>query len=115
MKKTGRKPGRPAHKPTGQTRKKVREMAAVGCTHQEIGLVIGVCDKTLRKCYKSELDTALAEANAAISARLYKKAMAGDVASLIWWEKTRQNRSDRKKVEHEGELAITEIKRKIVK
>lgn len=82
--------GQPAFKPNKKDRATVTQMCAVGIPHKMICKLVrdGIDDKTLRKHFKKELDTAKAKANASIGGALYKKAMAGDTASLIFWAKT---------------------------
>lgn len=82
---------KPPFEPTEDERKLVEQMSAVGIPHESIALVVrdGIDDKTLRKHFRSELDTAKVKANAKIGGRLFNKAMAGDTAALIFWCKTR--------------------------
>jgi hypothetical protein len=90
--------------PTDEERGKVEKMSAVGVPQADIALVVrdGIDVKTLRKHFRVELDTAAVKANAKISGTLYNKAIAGDTTSLIWWEKTRQGRSEKVVQEHQG-------------
>ena len=78
-------------KPTDQDRRLVEKMGAVGVPHESIALVIrdGIDDKTLRKHFRRELDTAKVKANAKIGGKLFSMAMAGNVTALIFWAKTR--------------------------
>ena len=78
-------------KPTDQDRRLVEKMGAVGVPHESIALVIrdGIDDKTLRKHFRRELDTAKVKANAKIGGKLFSMAMAGNVPALIFWAKTR--------------------------
>jgi hypothetical protein len=78
--------------------KAVIDMASVGMTEETIAAVLSISEKTLRKHYEYELKTAHAIANAAIGGKLYSKAMAGDVAALIFWAKTRMGFSESKNV-----------------
>lgn len=77
------------HKPDDKTRATVEAMVSYGIPHEDIAKVIGIDDKTLRKHYRLEIDTASAKANAQVAQRLYKKCMADDTASIIFWLKTR--------------------------
>lgn len=69
----------------------VEQMSAVGIPQESIARVIrgGIDDKTLRKHFREELDTAATRANAKIGGTLYNKAIAGDTTAAIWWSKTR--------------------------
>jgi hypothetical protein len=99
-----RKKGQPAFKPTDEERKLVEQMSAVGIPQESICLVVrdGIDDKTLRKHFRRELDTALIKANAKVSGSLFNKAIAGDTSSIIWWEKTRQGRKETQVQENTG-------------
>ena len=77
------------HKPDQKTRATVEAMCSYGIPHEDIAKVIGIDDKTLRKYYRNELDTATAKANSQVAQRLYKKCMGDDTASIIFWLKTR--------------------------
>lgn len=77
------------HEPDDKTRATVEAMSSYGIPHEDIAKVIGIDDKTLRKYYRHELDVATAKANAQVAQRLYKKCMADDTTSIIFWLKTR--------------------------
>lgn len=82
---------KPVFKPTDEERKLVEQMSAVGIPQESICLVVrdGIDDKTLRKHFRKELDTAAVKANAKIGGTLYNKAINGDTTAAIWWSKTR--------------------------
>lgn len=88
--KTGKHPGgRPPHKPTDATRQTVQLHAMVGTRQEVICDILGISLPILHKYYRAELDTSREKANAAVGGALYKKAMSGDTASMIFWMKTR--------------------------
>jgi hypothetical protein len=66
-------------KTTDEERALVEQMSSVGIPQESICLVIrdGVDDKTLRKHFRRELDTAAIRANAAVAGALYKSALEG--------------------------------------
>ncbi|MBC8158278.1 MAG: hypothetical protein H8E94_02990 [Alphaproteobacteria bacterium] len=77
-------------KPTDEERQLVTQMCAVGIPQESICLVVrdGIDDKTLRKHFRRELDTAKIKANAKVGGTLFNKAMAGDTTAAIFWAKT---------------------------
>src|SRR5688572_32494480 len=81
--------GRRAHKPDQAQRKQVEAMAAYGIPEVDIGRVIGIDPKTLRKCYRDELDLGETKANAQIAGFLFTAAKSGNVTAQIFWLKTR--------------------------
>lgn len=81
--------GRPPHEPTDATRQTVRLHAMVGTRQEIICEILGICEDTLAKYYRAELDQSRDIANANVGGALYKKAMSGDTASMIFWLKTR--------------------------
>ena len=83
------KTGRPPHVPTEATRQTVALHATVGTRLEVIAEILGISVDTLQNYYRSELDTSREKANAAVGGALYKKAMSGDTASMIFWLKTR--------------------------
>lgn len=89
--KPRRGPGQPPHQPTDVTRGQVEALAGFGGSHEDIGLVIGIDDKTLRKWYRHELDAGKAKANAKMAQNIFQKALGTgpQAATLaIFWAKT---------------------------
>jgi len=82
----------------------VSQMCAVGIPQESICRVVrdGIDDKTLRKHFRAELDTAVAKANAMVGGTLYNKAINGDTTAAIWWSKTRMGWSEKQRLEHTG-------------
>lgn len=91
---------RAQHKPTDAQRQLVKLHATVGTPQEDIGAIIGIDSKTLRKHYRKELDLALAEANAVIGGALFNKAKAGDTSAMTFWMKTRANWRETNRVDH---------------
>lgn len=81
--------GRKPYKPTDEQRKTVEAMAAYGVPEHEIGRVIRIDAKTLRKHFREELDTAHTRANAQVAGFLFSAAKGGNVTAMIFWLKTR--------------------------
>jgi len=80
---------RAPYQPTPKDRAMVETMAAAGIQQDEICACLGITGKTLRRHFRAELDTAHARANASVAQRLYKAAMAGNTAAMIFWLKCR--------------------------
>lgn len=81
--------GQQPHVPTDKDRATVEAMASYGIVQDDIAAVLDIDDKTLRKYYAKELRTATAKANSQVAQRLFKKCMADDTSSIIFWLKTR--------------------------
>ena len=77
-----------------QTRKLVESSSGLGLPHEQIAILVGIDDKTLRKHYRAELDIGKAKANGQIAKTLFSKAVAGDTTSLIWWTKAQMRWSE---------------------
>jgi hypothetical protein len=92
--------------PTPADRETVMSMAACGCAHERIAKCIGVNgidDKTLRKHFRRELDTAMAKANATVANKAYQMAIAGNPsAATFFWLKCRANWKETQAFEHSG-------------
>src|SRR4051812_30937832 len=56
---------------------------------RRISRVLGVDPKSLRKCYREELDLGQTKANAQVAGFLFSAAKSGNVAAQIFWLKTR--------------------------
>jgi predicted transcriptional regulator len=91
-----------AHIPTDENRKMVESTSGLGLPHEQIAILVGIDDKTLRKYYRAELDMGKAKANGQIAKTLYSKALAGDTTSLIWWTKSQMRWSETVKNEVTG-------------
>jgi hypothetical protein len=80
---------RPAHRPPYQAneddRGKVWVMTAGGIGQDQICTVLCITGKTLRKCYRKELDTALTLAIGQIAQSLFRKAKNGDVNAIKFY------------------------------
>ncbi len=99
--------GRPRYQPSDKERATVKVMAGVGVKQADICAVLGISPHTLRRRFKAELATAEIEANAAVSQSLFSMATKGrSVAAAIWWEKTRQGRSDRLQISGDADKPL---------
>lgn len=99
--------GRKNFEPTAEERQKVYQLTAAGFTVEEIAKTIyrykkPISDKTVRKYFSKELETARIEAVGAVAARLFKKAMDGDTASMIFYLKTRGGWKESQAIECSG-------------
>tara|TARA_R110000796_G_scaffold163505_3_gene280443 strand:- start:6191 stop:6547 length:357 start_codon:yes stop_codon:yes gene_type:complete len=99
---------KPFFEPTDDERKTVSLMCAVGVPQEGIALVIrdGIDKKTLRKHFRSELDTAMIKANAKVGGSLFNKAISGDTASAIWWSKARMGWKESSDLNVAGGLTV---------
>jgi len=70
-------------------RRQVEALAAYGIPETDIGRVVGIDPKTLRKHYREELDLGEAKANAQVAGYLFNAAKNGNVTAQIFWLKTR--------------------------
>ena len=76
-----------AHAPTDITRMQAQTAAGYGLHQDQIGALLGIDDKTLRKHYRAELDVGRAKAHLAVAATLYDKACSGDTGAMVWYTK----------------------------
>ena len=103
--------GRPRFEPTDEERKQVEAMAGYGVAEAHIASLIrgGIGVSTLRERFKANLEQGRAKAHAGIGKTLFQKAMAGDVASLIWWTKTQMRWTEApRQIEVSGNISITD-------
>jgi len=98
-KDSGRKPYIPTEKDRGM----VKAMTACGISTEEIGQVLGVCERTVRRKFPRELATGHIEANARVAKSLYDQAVAGNVTAAIFWAKARMGWRDVQRTEVVGD------------
>jgi predicted transcriptional regulator len=77
------------HIPTEDSKKLVRNLAAMGTRYVDIAHKIDITDDTLRKHYKEELEGGRIDANAQIANTLFQQAKKGNMTAAIFWLKTR--------------------------
>ncbi len=94
--------GRPPFEPKDEQRRTVRAMSGYGVPHEDIATVLGIDDKTLRKHFRRELDTAHVEATAKVAQSLFQMATSGNTAAAIFWMKARAGWSERVRAELVG-------------
>jgi len=105
--------GRRAHKPDPSLRRQVEALAAYGIPETDIGRVVGIDPKTLRKHYREELDLGEAKANAQVAGYLFNAAKNGNVTAQIFWLKTRAKwRETPVELKHSGSIARKDLSRK---
>jgi len=103
--------GRMPFEPTEKDREMVEKLANWGVAEHHIAPLIGdgISVMTLRKYCMTELERGRAKASAGIGQTLFQKAMAGDVASLIWWTKTQMRWTEApRQIELSGNISITD-------
>jgi hypothetical protein len=103
--------GRNPFEPTDKDREMVEKLANWGVAEHHISPLIGdgISVMTLRKYFMTELERGRAKASAGIGQTLFQKAMAGDVASLIWWTKTQMRWTEApRQIEVSGNISITD-------
>ena len=84
--------------------KQIETMAGIGSTMEQIGLVLGMSGRTLRRnkatneAVLSAFERGKAVAATKVGGKLFEMAMSGDFKAIQWWESTRTNRAARKEV-----------------
>lgn len=77
------------HKPSDETRRLVRGLAAVGTRHEDIAAKLGISADTLTRHYGEELRDGRIDANAKVAQTLFQQALSGNTTAMIFWLKTR--------------------------
>jgi hypothetical protein len=70
-------------------REKVRHLAGLGVSQDDIARIVQCSPKTLRKRCRDDLDCGAVEANAIVSNCLFAAAKGGNIAAQIFWLKSR--------------------------
>ena len=103
--------------PTKEQRDNVEALAGHGVPPEDIcRLVINprtglpIDDKTLRRHFRSELDSGYVKANDKVVQSLYAQASGGNVTAAIWWTKARMGGSERLHSGKGGGPSQTEVR-----
>lgn len=96
------KPGRKPWIPTAQERQLVERCVALGFTQAQIAGVVGKSESAIYTHCKDELANGAAKVNAKVGGKLIQKALAGDIAALIFFAKTRLGMSEKQLHEFSG-------------
>src|SRR4051794_26859201 len=94
--------GRRAHLPDPAQRRQVEALAAYGIPEIDIARVVGIDPKTLRKCYREEIDLGGTKATAQVAGFLFSAAKNGNVTAQIFWLKTRARWKETAELRHLG-------------
>jgi hypothetical protein len=97
------------HEITDNNRRIAEQMSGLGLPHEQIGAIIGIDDKTLRKYYTPELRIGKAKASSNVAKTLYEKAVAGDTTACIWWTKAQMSWCEKTKTEHSGTVGFSDM------
>ena len=84
--------GRRSHVPTPQDRRQVEAMSGYGIPEADVACVLEIDPKTLRKHYRTELNSGHIKATAKVAENLYRRATGEGreaVIAAIFWLKTR--------------------------
>jgi hypothetical protein len=87
--------------------KEIERLAGLGLSEEEICSCIGITTRTLLRrkvesvAFVEAIKNGKANANRAVANKLYELCMQGNPTAIIWWEKTRANRSDKLQVTNE--------------
>jgi len=113
------KGGRPPHKTTEETRKRVRALAGMHLTVKEIAIVMGVAHQTVSKHYAKELREGPMETNSKVASALFREAVKEknpNITAQIFWLKCKGGWDDgNRRISLEGAGPIKSVTFKISK
>jgi hypothetical protein len=106
-------PGRKRHQnlppeQDGKMRKRIVELASMGCTNEEICCDLTIGSNTLYKHYETDLKKGRANLKCSLRRKQYQMAMAGNVTMLIWLGKQFLGQRDKQDVVSETTTNIAE-------
>ena len=79
--------------------KQVENLAAIGCTQKEIGLVVGCTDDTLHNRFSDVLEKGWAQRNISLRRAQFKAALSGNAVMLMWLGKQLLNQKQNPEIE----------------
>jgi len=84
--------------------KLVKELAAIGCTFEEIGSIVGCNKSTISRRFATEIEKGRAELRQSIRRKQVSVALGGNVTMLIWLGKNLLDQRDKQEIHTEGDL-----------
>lgn len=88
--------------------KQVELLASIGCTQEEIAVVVGCTARNLRKRFSTEMDAGKERLRVSLRRMQYEKAKDGNVAMLIWLGKQYLGQSERQETKLTEEVVTIE-------
>lgn len=76
----------------------VEKLAALHCTMEEIGQIVGCSVDTLSRRFADAIEKGRAHGRASLKRRQYELAMAGNATMLIWLGKQHLGQKDRQEI-----------------
>lgn len=81
----------------------VEQLAAIDCSYEEMGAVLGCSPDTLQRRFAAVIERGRANGRASLKRRQFKAAMDGDRTMLVWLGKIRLGQREVSALEHSGE------------
>ena len=81
--------GRKPYSANQKDRDIITLMTASGIPQVNIGRCVGIDVKTMKKYYKTEMESSADIANAKVAQSLFNQAINGNTSAAIWWTKSR--------------------------
>jgi len=88
---------------------RVKKLAAVGLTVEEIAVVEGVNKRTIERNALGIVDEGRMHMNASLKRKQYEMAMSGNVTMLIWLGKQHLGQTDKREEKHDFGSGILNI------
>lgn len=101
--------GRPAFAATDEQRYSVNLMAGIGIPQEDIAAAIGITRVTLRKHFRSELDTGRVRTITKVADSLVRQALAGNMTAAIFYLKTQAGWTETSRLEHAGRIDVQQL------
>jgi hypothetical protein len=100
--------------PKQEVAERVAEMAAIGIAHAHIARILKIGLDTLHNHYKDELDLGASKAGVVVGGKIFEAAKRGEQWACTLWAARRMGWKESSDLNLGGQVAITEIRRKIV-
>ncbi len=106
-----RKLGRRPIPITGRDKRQIEALASMGVPLDNIAKILNISPRTLDNWLKlpginALYKKGLLQAELIVAKALFNKALSGCLPAIIWYERTRCDRSERNEVQHTGNVII---------
>jgi len=116
VKKPGKGPRGPKpYEPDEDQKRRLRELAIIGCSLREIAVIEGVSLSTVQRRFSEIIEAGVAERRRGLRKKQLARALEGSDTMLIWLGKQDLGQRDHKEVRHDVADSLSDLLEEVAK